>query len=221
MPETPEPESPEPAASQPPVPEHEEAGADAVEGGGPAPNRKWFILFALLFLVAFVGIRWWYFTGQALEKVAVESSVPACTDTTIGDVKADGESVAAPDVVPGMRCEVILNVVNQGTKTLTLSQIVMPGLGTDSPLPVKAAEIDGITPVNDGDDAIYKIDKPLGGGEFLELNVAYEYDETGCLESPTYTDARWPTVEVKASNRSRSVDADRTFALHGTDESMC
>ena len=221
MPDTPEPEIPEPELSEAQLSEAETPEPEIAEAEGPAPNRKLFILFALLFLVAFVGVRWWYFTGQALEQVDVVSSVPACTGTQIGDVQVDGEAVAAPDVVPGMRCEVILEVTNQGTKNLTLSRIVMPGLGTDSPLPVQGAEIDGIKPANDGDDSAYKLDMPLGAGETLELNVAYEYDESGCLKSNTYSDARWPTVEVSASNRTRTIDADRTFALHGTDESIC
>ncbi len=211
MPETPDPTTPEPGTAE----------SQESEPTGPAPNRKLFVLFALLFLVAFVGVRWWYFTGQALEKVAVESSVPACTGTTIGDVTVDGEEVAAPDVVPGMRCEVIVNIVNEGTKTLKVDKVIAPGLGPDSSLPVRAAEIDGRKPTGNGDDAAYAIDEELEGGDFLEINVAYEYDDSGCLDSTTYSDARWPTVEVSASNRTRSIDANRVFALRATDESTC
>ena len=199
--------------------------SETVEPEAAAPNRRLGLIFVgLIVLAILMGVRWWYGTTVALNQVFVVVSSPACTGTTIGAAEVGDVSVAAPEVVPGMRCEVTVNVANPGTVPVTLSRVTAPGLGPTSDLPVLAAEAEDRTPSADsGDDkdASYLVDERIEPGGFLDITIAYEFREGGCLADETYSAAGWPTAQVTMSMRTKAVTADRAFALRASDESAC
>lgn len=199
--------------------------SETVEPEAAAPNRRLgLILVGLIVLALLMSVRWWYGTSVALNQVFVVVSSPACTGTTVGPAEVGGVSVAAPEVMPGMRCEVTVNVANPGTVPVTLSRITAPGMGPTSDLPVQAAEADDRVPSADpGDDkdASYSVDERIEPGGFLDITVAYEFREGGCLADETFSATDWPTAQVTMSMRTKAVTPDRDFALRASDESTC
>jgi hypothetical protein len=189
--------------------------------GAAPPKRLGFVLIALVFLALVLGVRWWYVTSQALGEVFVEASQPSCTKTTVGEAKINGQVTAAPETVPGMRCEVTVNIVNPGAVGVRISKLVAPGLGPESGLPVQAVTIDNRAPQDAGEDAEYDVDQKLGPSDLIEINIAYEFREGGCIAGDTFTSSKWPTVEATMSKRTKNVSAERGFALTSTPESRC
>lgn len=187
-----------------------------------APQRRLgFIVIGLVFLVAVVGVRWWFTTSQALRDVFIESSAPLCTDAEVVDVESPSGPIAAPEVVAGMRCEVVVNVVNPGQSNLHLRKVVLPGLGADSDLPIQAIEIDGRQPDVDGEDATYSLEQDLIAGDLVQINVAYEYRDQGCIDGDTFTTSAWPSAQVSMARHTKTVSADRGFALRSSPDSQC
>lgn len=199
--------------------------SETVEPESATPNRRLgLILVGLIVLAALMGVRWWYGTTVALNQVFVVVSAPDCSGTTVGVAEVGALSIPAPEVVPGMRCEVTVNVANPGTVPVTLSRVTAPGLGPASDLPVQAAEAGDRSPMADsGDDvdAAYAINERIDPGGFLEVTVAYEFREGGCLADQTYSTTDWPTAQVTMSKRTKAIDADRSFALLASEQSTC
>lgn len=199
--------------------------SETVEHAAAAPNRRLgFILIAVVVLAMLMGVRWWYGTTVALNQVFVVVTSPDCSGTTIGATQVGDLSVPAPEVVPGMRCEVTVNVANPGTVPITLSKVTAPGLGPSSQLPVQATQAGERNPTadsGDDNDAAYAVNERIEPGGFLEVTVAYEYREGGCLADAVYSTEDWPTANVVMARRTKSVPADRIFALQRTDESTC
>jgi hypothetical protein len=206
---------PQPAAQNPAAPDTADIPAAA------PPKRIGFLVIALVFLVVVVGVRWWFTTSQALREVFIEASSPLCTETDVVDVDLAGTPVAAPRVVSGMRCEVVVNIVNPGQSNLYLNKVVAPGIGRDSGLPIQAVEADGRTPSTDGDDATYSIDQDLEAGDLLQINIAYEFRDDGCIEGTTFSAPAWPSAQVSMARHTKTVTADRGFALRSAPESTC
>ncbi|MGL5823608.1 MAG: hypothetical protein ACRCYU_01925 [Nocardioides sp.] len=196
-------------------------GDDGVGRGAAPPKRLGFLVVAVLFLALIFGVRWWYVTSQALSKVSVEVSQPACDDTTIGEVTIKGQTIAAPRPVPGMRCEVTINIANSGTVGVRISKVVASGLGPESRLPVQAAAIDGRTPQGAGPDAEYQVNQGIGPNALIEVKIAYEYRQEGCITGEAFTSMNWPTVDATMSKRTKAVSATRGFALTSTPETRC
>jgi hypothetical protein len=198
--------------------------SETVEHEAAPPNRRLGVIFlALVVLALLLGVRWWYGTTVALNQVFVVVSSPACTGTTVGAAEVGDAAVAAPQVVPGMRCEVTVNVANPGTVPVTLSSITLPGLGPASDLPVQATEAEDRNPSADSDDedASYDVEERIDPGGFLDVTVAYEFRDGGCLADETFSATNWPNAQVTMSKRTKTVAAERDFALRATDESTC
>ncbi len=185
------------------------------------PKRLGFIVFALVFLVAVFGVRWWFTTSQALREVFIEASSPLCTETEVVDLEVAGTPVGAPEVVSGMRCEVVVNIVNPGQSNLHLNKVVARGIGPDSGLPIQAVEVDGLAPTLDGEDATYSVDQDLAAGDLLQINIAYEFRDSGCIDGDTFSTSAWPSAQVSMARHTKTVSADRGFALRSTEESAC
>jgi len=176
-------------------------------------RRALIVAVALIGLVAAGVVSWRIWSGRGVDGVQVSwVGEPVCRGTSL----RHGHAI---EWSRHMSCVVTVAVHNRGPATVKVTRAVLPYLGPGGGAVVRAASVDGRTPVADADEDVHAalaLDHHVAPGATWTFPVRITYRPDGCTDAGTFWVRRWPTVEVTARGRDARILSDRTLTIHSS-----
>ncbi len=177
-------------------------------------------------LAAVLVSAWFVITSLQLGQVEVDRTTPVeCRGTEVTEERVGtGGPVTAMRLVPGMKCTIGVQVTNEGTSAVKVTEVLLPYMGPDGGAAVRVNRLDRLEPEPepaDTIDALFTVDQELAAGEDYEFEMTFVFRPRGCTSQGVMTVPGMPTVTVSSWGREVERTADEPVAFRGTKQSNC
>ena len=168
----------------------------------------------VLFLVAGAAAAWVALATFARGETEVTwSGAPECTGTRL---RGTAEASAEITMLPGMRCEVPVEVRNTGWLPVTVDSLTVPLVGPHGGSAVMLEDAEGDV------DAIIDMGRDLDRGETVEVVLTLVFRDDGCSSEGSITAVGgFPTATVSAFGWGTSLASPEAVAFVGSAASSC
>ncbi len=120
-----------------------------------------------------------------------------------------------------MSCTLDVQVSNHGAFSVTMRKLVMPFLGSETGMMVRAASVDGMKPRTDPNhsiDAEHLIGRSLAPGGTHTLTVTFVYHDAGCMAPAVSGVSEWPWLVASSLGRTVVMKGSETFAVSSSQQ---
>lgn len=176
------------------------------------------VLIVAVVLLATVFSGWLLWAARSADQVTTGWTLD-CPGTKVGSYRGH----PAIHSRPGWRCTVQLRVDNRSGRSVRVTEVLTPMLGSGGGAEVQGfsttdAEIRDVDPRFPDVDAVYDVDRTIPAGRFRTVELAIGWRESGCNSAGHFWITRWPTVIVEVLGRSHQVSANQRLVLRMFDD---